>query len=146
MRAFLSEFRAQALPMQFSCAAAIAVAIFIGFMSFQLDYPLSPLLAVSAALVGWIIGILASPMSKEQEDHFGELAKVAAGFFSGYLVSKIDPLVGALVTIPQHGQAEIMQPLVAERVLITLSSFFATLVTVFAVRLYWDWDAVKKTP
>ena len=67
-----------------------------------------------------------------------------AGFVSGYLLSKIDPLIGALVAVPAHGQATIMQPLVAERVLITLSSFLATLVTVFAVRLYWDWEAAKR--
>jgi len=65
MRAFLSEFRAQPLPMQFSCVTAIAVAIFIGFLSFRLDYPITPLLALTAALLGWMVGILASPLSKE---------------------------------------------------------------------------------
>jgi uncharacterized membrane protein YeaQ/YmgE (transglycosylase-associated protein family) len=124
--------------MQFSCIVAAAVAIFITVESFKLDYPIMPLMALTAALLGWMIGILASPTTKEEKDQFGELAKVVAGFVSGYLLSKIDPLV-AMFLNPEHGQ--ILDPLVAMRLLVTLSSFFVTLVTVFAVRLFWKWGA-----
>jgi hypothetical protein len=94
-------------------------------------------LALTGALTGWFAGILATPLSKKEGQRFNELAKVISGFVSGYLLSKVDPLVGALFQIPASGRSMITDPYVAKQALVTLSSFFTALLFVLGGRLYW---------
>ncbi|MEH2416886.1 hypothetical protein [Nostoc sp.] len=72
-------------------------AIFFGSILFTCLFKIAPervwlnlLISLLGALIGWVLGNAGSPVSKAEKEAFGELAKVVATFFSGYLVSKLD--------------------------------------------------------
>lgn len=133
------------LSMWGSCIMALIAAAYIFVRSALAADPRLILLALTGALIGWVVGILATPLSDAEGRRFGELAKVISGFVSGYLLSKIDPLIDALLS-PDQGRALIMNVQVGEEVLTTLSSFFIALLFVFGGRMYWSPtdDALKQ--
>lgn len=53
-------------------------------------YPLNFLLCVIGVLLGWILGILASPLSGPESAKFVTLGQAISAFATGYLVSKVD--------------------------------------------------------
>jgi hypothetical protein len=126
------------LSMWASCLMALVAGGYVVVRCVKSDDSLLILLALTGALIGWVVAILATPLSKDEGDRFGELAKIISGFVSGYLLSKVDPLIGALFAAPANGPAVITNPHVAEEVLITLISFFIALLFVFGGRLYWS--------
>jgi hypothetical protein len=48
---------------------------------------------------GWIVGILASPYNSTEGSKFSELAKLVYGFLTGYVISKIDPVVNRFLDV-----------------------------------------------
>ena len=52
--------------------------------------------------LGWIVGIVASPYSRREQEHFTALSQAVAVFASGYLVGKLDRLVESCLTPPSH--------------------------------------------
>ena len=50
-------------------------------------------IAALGTAVGWAIGTLISPWSKDEQNDFAIYAKAVSAFASGYLVGKIDPIV-----------------------------------------------------
>ncbi|MEO8547248.1 MAG: hypothetical protein ABI422_02655 [Sphingomicrobium sp.] len=138
MSAITAQLGNITLSMWASCLMAIVAAIYIVVRCVRSGDRLLLLLAVFGALLGWVVAILATPLSEGEGQRFGELAKVISGFVTGYLLSKLDPLVGALFSVGNDGRAVIADPNVAERVLITLISSFIALLFVFGGRLYWS--------
>jgi MFS family permease len=55
------------------------------------------LLAVLGAVVGWALGMFFSPFDAADVQRFNFLGTAIATFISGYVLSKIDPLIAALV-------------------------------------------------
>lgn len=97
------------------------------------------LLALSGAILGWLLGVLIVPYDEREAKSFSVFIKVISGFVTGYLLSKVDPLLTSLLTIDlDTGTAPIAQDAVAKRVLITLASFGISLLTVFSARAYWS--------
>ncbi|MDZ8240314.1 MAG: hypothetical protein RMZ69_24725 [Nostoc sp. ChiQUE01a] len=81
-------------------AAINFTAIFFGSILFYCLFHIAPervwlnlLISLLGGLIGWAFGNAASPVSKVEKETFGELGKVVATFFSGYLVSKLDRFV-----------------------------------------------------
>ncbi len=117
-----------------SILGIIAIAI---FCLIERD-ALFSLLAFAGAVAGWLIGILAAPIDKQEEERFGVFIKVISGFITGYMLSKVDPVITALFTIDHNtGLAPIADKQIAMRSLITLCSFGVSLLTVFCARAYW---------
>jgi hypothetical protein len=97
------------------------------------------LLALLGAALGWLTAILISPLSAAEERQFSSLGKVISGFVTGYLLSKVDPLITALLAIdPRTGLPPIASEPAALRALIALCSYFIALLLVFCARAYWS--------
>ena len=136
---FKEYLRGITLPMWASCIMALVVGGYLGWRSFTSPDPVLPLLALTAALVGWVVAILATPYSKDEKKRFSEFAKILSGIVTGFLLGKIGPLLDALTAVPAGGGgAPITRPHVAEEVLVTLASFFIALLFVFGGRQYWS--------
>ena len=135
VRKYLREIT---LPMWGSLAMALLVGGYLAYRALTSPDPLLPLLALTAALIGWVVAILATPYSDDERKSFSEFAKILSGIVTGFLLSKIGPLLDALTKVPEGGHAAITQPHVAEEVLVTLASFFIALLFVFGGRQYWS--------
>lgn len=116
--------------------AAIAVGVILGFCAYEKD-ELFSLLALAGGVAGWAVGIIIVPFNPDEKRTFSEVTKVVSGFITGYLLSKIDPLVTVLVGVDNAHHAMIGEPLIARRALVTFCSFLVTLLTVFCARAYW---------
>lgn len=138
MPAIPDEVRDLTLPKIGAFTVGTAAAIYIAVYAVRSDNELLPLLALASAIVGWTVGVLATPFSKGEGKHFGDLAKVISGFFTGYLLSKIDPLVDRLFAAQPGGRGAMMDPQSAEQLLVALASFGIALLFVFNARLYWS--------
>src|SRR5262245_19806731 len=53
---------------------------------------LNILLLIGGGLIGWICGILMSPVTRGERTQFSEYGKALATFATGYLVAKLDKL------------------------------------------------------
>src|SRR4051794_5528670 len=124
MEDFKAWLRSITVPMWISCAMVIATALYVLVRAARSDDPLLLLLALTGGLIGWVVGILATPLSDAEDQRFGELAKVISGFVSGYLLSKLDPLVSAYLKAPTPGQPVAVNAPTGEEMLVTLVSFF----------------------
>jgi hypothetical protein len=51
---------------------------------------LSIQIIVAGALIGWVVGILMTPLSPGEKSHFSEYGAAISTFVTGYLVAKID--------------------------------------------------------
>lgn len=90
------------------------------------------LLCVLGALAGWIIGLLYSPFSEKEAEHFAFLGKTIAAFVSGYVVSKLDSLIGRLVEKASDHLASVPW----DRVGLGVGSCLLAAVVVFVSRIY----------
>src|ERR1700677_3561315 len=59
------------------------------------DKYLTTAIMVACGAVGWMFGMALSPDSKTEAKNFSSLWKGFTLFASGYLVSKVDPFIGA---------------------------------------------------
>ena len=76
MEDFKAWLRSITVPMWISCAMVIATALYVLVRAARSDDPLLLLLALTGGLIGWVVGILATPLSDAEDQRFGELAKV----------------------------------------------------------------------
>ncbi len=59
------------------------------------DWYINAMIIIACSSIGWAIGMILSPDSKVEQKKFNGIWKGVSLFASGYLVSKIDPLVEA---------------------------------------------------
>jgi uncharacterized membrane protein YfcA len=132
------------VSMLVACLAAIATAVLIGWWCVHeaAENPLLWLVALVAALMGWVAAMIATPYDPKEKKKFSEFGKVVSGIITGFVLGKIGPLIDALV-IPANGHALIAERAVQEPLLIGLASFLLSLLFVFGGRLYWWWDLDK---
>jgi hypothetical protein len=105
-------------------------------LSFYVGEPKIPIALNLAVLVfgasgGWIVGIVVSPYSKQEQGRFTAWSKAIAAFGSGYLVGKIDELVRELLN-PTFA----LESVHGFRLLAGLSSFALAMVITFVYRQY----------
>lgn len=127
-------------------AAVVAVAIFLALGWIAYAYKTGEYMALLlltglvGASAGWVAGILASPYNPAEKGAFAELGKLIYGFLSGYVISKIDPLVTEMLK-PSTGQASDERSLVFLAFLLT-ACMVAAAVT-YVSRTYWIVTAQK---
>lgn len=51
---------------------------------------LNLLISLLGGLIGWVLGNIASPATKDEKETFSDLGTIIATFLSGYVVSKLD--------------------------------------------------------
>jgi hypothetical protein len=80
--------------------------------------PLSIQIIVAGALIGWVVGILMTPLSPGEKSHFSDYGTAISTFVTGYLVAKIDRIFDLSI----KDRADINELLIG-RVLMFVSAF-----------------------
>lgn len=112
-------------------------------MLIRLNDSLACLSVAFGLVVGWAVGILLSPYQSEQ-DRFKEYLRLSAAFLTGYAVSKADRIFELLID-PARGPL-LIQPIVAHRVLLCLTSFFLAMVLTYVFRKYLSFGDGSEQP
>lgn len=85
---------------------------------------------------GWLIGILISPYGKNETSSFKTYITAAQGFFTGFLVSKIDKVFELIV------QDLTNNPIAQQTTLVRISFFIISCIFIaiftYVTRTYWD--------
>lgn len=140
-----SQFEALTLSKIGAFVAGLAAAMVVVWYCYHSGSRQLALISIVAATFGWVVGLLSAPRSREEKSHFSELAKVISGFVTGYLLSKIDPLIQWLSEASSEGEPRLMTQPYAEQFLVALASFGIAMLFVFNARLYWS-DTTKMGP
>lgn len=124
--------------------AVIAAAVMYGFLVWiaaNYDHgsqaTLLLLSAVTGAAIGWIAGILVSPYNAAEQSEFSEIAKLVYGFLTGYVVSKIDPLLTKIGTEGGNGHMLVYAAYL-------LTSFLIAVAVTYITRSYWLSEVDRK--
>lgn len=89
---------------------------------------------IAACSVGWALGMILSPDSRVEEKRFGNLWKGISLFASGYLVSKLDPLIEAVMRPEVVFAAR--DDVVVYRLLACPSAIVLTAILTYIIRVY----------
>jgi hypothetical protein len=117
----------------------IAGSMAVLWVCWQESNTVTSLCALVGGCLGWLTGIIIAPLTDQEAKKFDVMAKVISGFVTGYLLSKIDPLISHLVTIDATTKfAPIARPEIATRALLTLASYMIAVLMVFCARVYWS--------
>jgi hypothetical protein len=93
--------------------------------------PLTLLIGVMGAAVGWLAGFLASPFPREREQ-FTKWTAAIASFLSGYILSKLEP---SLAVIFDNGML-VKEPLYGLRGAVFVVTFITAAIQMYAFRSY----------
>jgi hypothetical protein len=120
--------------------SVVAVAILISLIWFGQKYrngtelPLVILATVCGSAMGWLIGILISPYNTREKGSFTDLSKLVYGFLSGYVVSKVDPLIRNFLP-GENLSADGKRFLVL--IAVSLAALITTTALTYVTRTYW---------
>lgn len=142
----MATLRSITLPMYGGLALGSLVALALVVESLRSGDELLRIYLLVGAAIGWLVGILAVPLNDDEQNRFGQFAKIIAGFLTGYLFSKIDPVVIWFVTPPDGGQFPIFDPTIQKRALFSFAGFLVSLIMIFNARSYWSLKASSATP
>lgn len=119
----------------------IAVGCFLTARSWS-ECWFSVMICVLGAILGWVAGIIASPVDPNEKNRFVSFGRAASAFLSGYVLSKFDKPFTKLVdrlsddivkgTILETQFAQIDQ----FRIISFICTFFLSMITVYVFRLY----------
>ena len=98
------------------------------------DAYLNSALIIASSAIGWVGGMMISPHTKNEEKKFSDLWKGITLFASGYLVSKIDPLLSYL--FKPENMILLKDRLFAYRALASLSATVLTAIMAYVMRFY----------
>lgn len=91
------------------------------------------LLCLLGALIGWGVGIFASPYDLKENERFLTLGRTISAFISGYLVSKLDRFL-EVVLYTSNAPNDIAWV----RLCLFAASFLLSVIVVFINRLYFN--------
>jgi hypothetical protein len=117
-------------------AAVVAAGLNLGLIWFSFVYKdgsyQSVLIfaGIVGTAIGWIVGIIISPYNNE-EKRFSELAKVVYGFLTGYVVSKVDPLLNKLLRKDEIDTTSLIV------IAYFVSSLVLSIALTYITRSYW---------
>ncbi|HUP60650.1 MAG TPA: hypothetical protein VNA69_09555 [Thermoanaerobaculia bacterium] len=92
------------------------------------------LVGLGGMAVGNILGFLASPYNRGEKTAFSEYAKAIATFVTGFLLSKLDTLLGMLAdpaTLEKN-------PIYGARALVFAVAAVTALISTYVFRMYWE--------
>jgi hypothetical protein len=95
---------------------------------------LNTALLIGYCSIGWFAGMLFSPDSSLEEKKFGSIGKGVSLFISGYVVSKIDPLIAWWLRPETISQ--VATTLAVYRVVAAISAILLTGILAYVVRVY----------
>jgi hypothetical protein len=120
----------------------LLVALAFAFHNYEYDaeFALTAIVAMTGVTIGWLLGFLASPYSKLESERFSKYAATLSAFITGYLVSKVEPWISAIINAGTSGSE-----LLLVRLLIFTASAIASAISMYVFRLYLLWDEDRGT-
>jgi hypothetical protein len=87
-------------------ALVLLALIAVGWEQWRITLPLF----VTGFLIGWIVGMLMSPLSPHETEEFSEYGKAISTFIAGFLVAKLDKLFELYVGQPGTTGVALIMP------------------------------------
>jgi hypothetical protein len=120
----------------FSFAGICVLAIIYAALAMKTPADLSSrqlnlVILIAGALVGWVVGMLITPVSPKEPVVFSETGKALATFVAGYLVAKIDRIFDVAMK-----KDETVNGLFVGRLLMFVSTFALGVLATFVWRSY----------
>jgi len=103
------------------------------------DYATTLLIQMCGIALGWLTAFLASPRDDDEKAAFSLLTKTLSAFVSGYLLSKLEPVIRGVLN---SGLAE--NPISATRLLIFVSAFALAFMNGYSYRLYYHFRPMQE--
>ena len=95
--------------------------------------------AVFGVSIGWALGVAATPFDIYEKRRLSEITKIAYGFLTGYLISKIDAILSHLISKDLFAQKDLWI-----FAMIIITSLLTTLTITYTNRSYWLNDIRKQ--
>jgi xanthosine utilization system XapX-like protein len=120
----------------FSFAGLCVLGIVYAALAMKTPADLSPrqlnlVILISGGLVGWVVGMLITPVSLKEQVVFSETGKALSTFVMGYLVAKIDRIFDVAMKKDENVNA-----LFVGRLLMFVSMFALGVLATFVWRSY----------
>ena len=120
----------------FSFAGLCVLGIVYAALAMKTPADLSPrqlnlVILISGGLVGWVVGMLITPVSPKDQAVFSETGKALSTFVMGYLVAKIDRIFDVAMKKDENVNA-----LFVGRLLMFVSTFALGILATFVWRSY----------
>lgn len=133
---FLSKLGKNRWTIITSNTSVVILWIALIWLAYQLGledntYLLNWLICLLGVVIGWGVGFITSPSSDNESERFSGMTKTVSAFLSGYILSKLDPVIESLLESNQ-----IFQELFWVRMAFFLIAFFSTMIIVFINRMY----------
>lgn len=125
---------------RYSLAATAISGCIVGFALIYLAYrvgpdpavyPITYLICIFGYILGWIIAIVSTPMNKNDETDLGKFSKLLGSFLTGYVLSKCDKLLEAILDTNK-----VFTTIAGARLLLFACCFGITFILVFYYRRY----------
>lgn len=121
----------------------ISSALIILYHVIEADWSFSLFIGLCGLTIGALIGILATPFSIIEEKRFVQLKTAILSFVSGYLLSKIEPILSAFINNPTQ-----IEEVNVFRFFIFVASGIFGFISIFVYRKYYilkEGAAVNRT-
>ena len=120
----------------FGFAGLCIIGIIYAALATKTPADLSPrqlnlVILIAGGLVGWVIGMLITPVTPKDQPIFSETGRALATFVAGYLVAKIDRIFDVAVRKDEN-----VNPLFLGRLLMFVSAFALGVLATFVWRSY----------
>jgi xanthosine utilization system XapX-like protein len=120
----------------FSFAGLCVFGIVYAALAMKTPADLSPrqlnlVILISGGLVGWVVGMLITPVAPKEQAVFSETGKALSTFVMGYLVAKIDRIFDVAMKKDENANA-----LFVGRLLMFVSMFALGVLATFVWRSY----------
>jgi hypothetical protein len=120
----------------FSFAALCALGMVYAALAMKTPADVSPrqlnlVILIAGGLVGWLVGMLITPVAPKEQAIFSETGKALSTFVTGYLVAKIDRIFD--IAMKQDGN---VNGLLVGRLLMFVSMFALGALATFVWRSY----------
>jgi threonine/homoserine/homoserine lactone efflux protein len=98
------------------------------------EFAFTFVIGICGAALGWLVGLLASPYTKDEESRFTAMSKAISVFFSGYAVAKLEPIVGWLTSPDRLASNHLL----VARILVFVAVFSTAIIQMYVYRIYID--------
>ena len=120
-----------------SNTSAFLIGIALLWLAYQLGidghaYLVNWVICLFGAVIGWGVGLMSSPSSERESAKFSGVTKTVSAFLSGYILSKLDPLIQTVLQSDQFFQESVLV-----RIAFFLSAFCLSMVIVYINRVYF---------
>lgn len=115
----------------------ISLAVLLYFSWALANYQMNESFVINGSLIlasitaGWAVGILVSPLNKDEKTEFSQLTRAVAAFASGFLLAKFSEIISVAFSA-----AVVFTPIGGFRLIACFTSFLVALLLMFGWRRY----------